>query len=388
MALERCTEQACFGCGACVAACPKDAITLVPGEGGFLYPKLDAARCVRCGRCDAVCPIDAEGLTHPPKQAYAAWADEPTRASSTSGGAFSAIARTILKQGGAVCGAELLLPEGRVRHVCVEDESGLARLRKSKYVQSETAPALRDALARLRRGQRVLFVGTPCQVAGWRRLTAPFGDLAPAIDLVCGGVPSPALFQRYLREEETRAHAPITDYDFRDKHAGWNFPAVRLTFANGKTRRRPLRLDPFYSIFAAKLACRQACATCPFSCQARVGDLTIADCWHVATFRADYDDGKGTSLVLSQTEVGNRLLSESKLRAFAYDVAHAVAANIPLRHPLAPSAKREAFLAQTLDKGAPIRATVWATLGRNWILKAWITRHLKKLLWPLLRTRR
>lgn len=96
MALERYTEQACFGCGACVAACPKDAITLVPGEGGFLYPKLDAARCVRCGRCDAVCPIDAEGLTHPPKQAYAAWADEPTRASSTSGGAFSAIARTIL----------------------------------------------------------------------------------------------------------------------------------------------------------------------------------------------------------------------------------------------------------------------------------------------------
>ena len=59
MALERCTEQACFGCGACVAACPKDAITLVPGEGGFLYPKLDAARCVRCGRCDAVCGLMA-----------------------------------------------------------------------------------------------------------------------------------------------------------------------------------------------------------------------------------------------------------------------------------------------------------------------------------------
>ena len=384
MALERCTERACFGCGACVAACPKDAITLVPGEGGFLYPKLDAARCVRCGRCDAVCPIDAEGLTHPPKQAYAAWADEPTRASSTSGGAFSAIARTILKQGGAVCGAELLLPEGRVRHVCVEDESGLARLRKSKYVQSETAPALRDALARLRRGQRVLFVGTPCQVAGWRRLTAPFGDLAPAIDLVCGGVPSPALFQRYLREEETRAHAPITDYDFRDKHAGWNFPRIRITFTNGKTVRRIPACDLFFAGYSKKLTIRQTCFECPFCTPTRVGDLTIADCWRVATTHPHYDDNRGTSLILATTACGERLLSEISQNTFigVYNLDRAIATNTPLRARPKKSPAR-----QTVLQAANPCLTLRKALGHKFFIRGFIVWWVRRLGWFWFRRR-
>lgn len=388
MPLERCTEAACLGCGACAAVCPRDAVAMVPGEGGFLYPKVDPARCVRCGLCDKACPIGAEGLTRPPRRAYAAWAEGATRAQSTSGGAFTAIARAVLAQGGAVCGAVLFLPEGAVRHVCVEDEAGLARLRKSKYAQSEAAPALREALGRLRRGQRVLFVGTPCQVAAWRRLAGPFGDLAPACDLVCGGVPSPALFQRYLREEEARARAPIADYDFRDKRDGWNFPAVRLVFADGKTLRRPLRLDPFYAAFAAKLACRLCCAECPYSQAGRVGDLTIADCWHVATYRPDYDDGRGTSLLLAQTDAGERVLGEADLRLGPYDVAHAVASNLPLRRPLGANPRRGGFLSKTLGAGAPVRQTIRQTLGTTWILKAWLTRKLKRLLWPLLRTRR
>ena len=395
MPLERCAEGTCTGCGACAAICPKAAIALTPGEGGFSYPRVDPARCVGCGACDHVCPLGAEAaLRRSARRAVAAWDLGEGRAASTSGGAFGAIARAVIAGGGAVCAVALELSEGRVRHTIVEDEAGLARVRRSKYLQSETAPALREALGLLRKGRRVLFVGTPCQVAGWRRLTVPFGDRAPACDLVCGGVPSSALFAAYLREEERRAGAPIRDYDFRDKSAGWNFPRVRLAFANGKTRRLPLRMDPFYAAFAAKLSCRLSCANCPYSCSERVGDITIADCWHVAAYRSDYDDNRGTSLLLTQTQEGERLLTAAQaagetwgLNVLPYDIAHAVRSNAPLRHPLGADGNRSRFLADVLVGGKSLRTATRAYLGRGWFVRAWVRWWMKRLLWVWLRRR-
>lgn len=387
MPLERCTERACLGCGACAAVCPRDAVAMVPGEGGFLYPKVDPARCVRCGLCDKACPIGAEGLTRPPRRAYAAWAEGATRAQSTSGGAFTAIARAVLAQGGAVCGAALFLPEGAVRHVCVEDEAGLARLRKSKYAQSEAAPALREALGRLRRGQRVLFVGTPCQVAAWRRLAGSFGDLAPACDLVCGGVPSPALFQRYLREEEARARAPIADYDFRDKRDGWNFPRIRLTFANGRTIRRIPACDAFFAAYSKKLSIRQACYACPFCVPARTGDLTIADCWRVATTHPQCDDNRGTSLVLCNTALGETLMGhirgEGQTILWEYDTDRAVATNTPLcARPKRPAARET-----VLGEAGTVSARVWGALGKKAWVRGAIVWWVRRLGWFWLRRR-
>ncbi len=381
MPLERCTETTCFGCGACAAACPKDAIAMTPGEGGFPYPRVDAAQCVRCGLCDRVCPIGAtEPLLRAPRQAFAAWArDAGARAASTSGGAFTACAKATLAAGGAVCGAELRLAERRVRHAVIAEPADLPRIRKTKYVQSETVPALREAMRLLGAGRTVLFAGTPCQVAGWRRLTARFGERALACDLVCGGMPSPALFARYLAEEERRAGAPLADYDFRDKRDGWDLPCVRLTFANGSETRRPLRLDAFYATFAAKLSCRLSCATCPFARRERVGDLTFADCWHVARFRADYDDGRGTSLVLANSEAGERLLGDATgLWRGPYDVAHAIASNEPLRKPLGASPGRADFLSAALADGASPRRLTWRTLGVRWLVRAWLTRKAKR----------
>lgn len=388
MPLERCAEGTCTGCGACAAICPKAAITLTPGEGGFPYPRVDPTRCVGCGACDRVCPLGAEAvLRRPARRALAAWDLGEGRAASTSGGAFGAIARAVITGGGAVCAAALELPEGRVRHAIVEDEAGLARVRRSKYLQSETAPALREALGLLRKGRRVLFVGTPCQVAGWRRLTVPFGDRAPACDLVCGGVPSPALFAAYLREEERRAGAPIRDYDFRDKSAGWNFPRVRLAFANGRTVRRIPACDPFFAAYSKKLSIRQSCYTCPYCASERVGDLTLADCWRVATTHPEFDDNRGTSLVLCCTETGERLLGEARAagRLFVgdYDLARAIATNTPLRaRPSRPKA-RESVLAAT---DAPARA-VWRALGRRAWFRGFAVWWVRRLGWFWLRRR-
>ena len=42
----------CCGCTACASSCPKSAITMVPDEEGFLYPKIDMRRCIECGACE------------------------------------------------------------------------------------------------------------------------------------------------------------------------------------------------------------------------------------------------------------------------------------------------------------------------------------------------
>lgn len=349
MPLERCTDEACFGCGACVAACPTQAITMTPGEGGFRYPTIDPRRCVRCGKCDRVCPIgQTDVLLRTPTAAYAVWSKTDTRAQSTSGGAFTELAKTVLARGGAVIGAVLDLVHYKVEHRCAESEPELAPLRKSKYVQSETEKALRQALTILREGRPVLFVGTPCQVAGYRLLTQSFGDLALSCDLVCGSVPSPAIFERYLKEEEAKAESKLTAYDFRDKSRGWNFPLIRLTFTNGKSTVRIPGCDPFFAAYSKKLTSRLACYTCPFCRPERAGDLTIADCWRVATTHPQYDDNRGTSLCLVNDAAGEKALIPiydcNEVVVALYDIPRSIRTNTSLHSkPSRPLTREEAL---------------------------------------------
>ena len=44
----------CIGCGACVGACPVEAITL---EGAVAV--IDASKCIGCGACAGICPVGA-----------------------------------------------------------------------------------------------------------------------------------------------------------------------------------------------------------------------------------------------------------------------------------------------------------------------------------------
>ena len=45
----------CVGCGACVGACPVEAIKM--GDDGKAV--IDADKCISCGTCAAVCPVGA-----------------------------------------------------------------------------------------------------------------------------------------------------------------------------------------------------------------------------------------------------------------------------------------------------------------------------------------
>lgn len=47
----------CCGCTACMAICPKAAISMTEDEEGFLYPLINEDECIMCWKCIRICPI-------------------------------------------------------------------------------------------------------------------------------------------------------------------------------------------------------------------------------------------------------------------------------------------------------------------------------------------
>lgn len=48
-------KKDCCGCAACMAICPRQAITMKYDEEGFMYPVIDRNLCICCNLCVSVC---------------------------------------------------------------------------------------------------------------------------------------------------------------------------------------------------------------------------------------------------------------------------------------------------------------------------------------------
>ena len=118
---------------------------------------------------------------------------------SASGGASDLAAQYILAENGVVfgCAYEEKL---KVGHIEVAKEKDLCQIQSSKYVQSNLKNCYTIVKERLDEGKKVLFTGTPCQIAG---LYAFIGEGNKenlyTLDLICHGVPSPLFFEKYLK---------------------------------------------------------------------------------------------------------------------------------------------------------------------------------------------
>lgn len=376
----------CCGCGACVVACPQKCISLERDGEGFDYPRVDAAACSACGRCWDICSFRASHQALSAQavpRAFAAWCLDPKiRAQSTSGGVFTVLAEHVLSEGGVVYGAAFDATCRQVRHVRVTAAEGLSALRNSKYVQSRTVEALRQARDDVAAGVRVLFSGTPCQIAALRRLVGPDAGSLITCDLVCHGVPSPGVFEKYMREQDAADGVTTTGYSFRDKAHGWNFARVRRVFSDRRVRFRMNWRDPFVHGFYRGVFLRPACYVCPFAQRQRVADLTLGDYWGVGTRYPAYDDNRGTSLVLVNTKAGEALLTACADRLFCApgDLEHALAHNSPLVKPARQPVCRATFF-QVFGR-APFTVAARVYMRRGAVLKRVAIRIVKRLLWP------
>ena len=194
-------KKDCCGCSACVSKCPKQCISMIVDNEGFSYPYLDKENCIDCGLCEKVCPVINQNEPKKPLRCYAAInPDENIRVKSSSGGIFTMIAEYIIAEGGVVFGAAWN-KNWQVEHTYTEVKEGLKVFRGSKYIQSIIGDSFIQVELFLKVGRKVLFSGTPCQIAGLKKFLRKEYNNLITVDFVCHGVPSPGVFRWYMKEE-------------------------------------------------------------------------------------------------------------------------------------------------------------------------------------------
>lgn len=305
----------CCGCSACASICPKHCIVMQADNEGFLYPNVDGDACVNCGLCEKVCnelhPYDRR---EPLKVFAAINNDEEVRLKSSSGGIFHILAESVINEGGVVFGARFD-ENWQVVIDYTEDMKGMEAFMGSKYVQSRVANAYKDAKRFLAEGRKVLFSGTPCQVAGLHKFLRRKCDNLLTVDFVCHGTPSPKVWRLYL-DETIKATQRISQIEFRNKKYGWKNFSFHLAYneeKNSLSLLSPFQCNPYMRAFLQDIILRPSCYDCKAKECNSQSDITIADFWGIDTLFPNMDDDKGTSLVLVNTNKGNVALDFSQM---------------------------------------------------------------------------
>ena len=346
-------ENNCTGCHACAQTCPKKCISMQQDGEGFLYPKINENLCINCGLCKKICPVfNCVKEGREPQTAYAAYAlDETVRLKSSSGGVFTLLAENIIALGGAVFGAAFD-EEQQLKHICVDTAEDLEKLRGSKYVQSEIGTSYVEAKKYLDSGRFVLFTGTPCQIAGLYAYIRKDYDNLYTQDIICHGVPSPLVWQKYVEYRETIAGAKTQKIVFRDKTESWKKYSLRFDFKNSKEYIHNQGKDLYMKSFLKNLCLRPSCYECGFK-GPRQSDITLADFWGIWNIIPEMNDDKGCSLVLVNSEKGQHLFTHVKaeIRCAEVDRQQALKYNTAYFHSAPLPSGREKFISRVLSSG-------------------------------------
>ena len=370
-------KQLCVGCNACTQVCPKHCIVMHEDHEGFLYPEVDMTQCIDCGRCEQVCPVIHQDDVRIPIAVYAAKnTNEAIRKESSSGGVFTLLAEQTIQQGGVVFGAGFNA-DWEVVHSYTETLEGLQKFRGSKYVQSVVGESFKQVVQFLKAERKVLFSGTPCQVAGLKKYLGKkvYSNLL-TVDFVCHGVPSPKVFRLYLDEIITRQGVVgkntvlspllkkelIQDIQFRNKALGWKKFSFVLSLAGSAATAKnsvlfsePLNKNIFMRGFLTDLYLRPSCHACPSKSFKSGSDITIGDFWGIENHYPAFDDDRGSSLVLIHSVLGGSYYKAIAASNESIQVEYATAftGNPSMEHPVKEHPKRVSFF-QTYTNGSII----------------------------------
>lgn len=300
--IEFVEKEHCSGCTACMAGCPKDAISICADAEGFQYPIIDRDRCIECGKCTRICPITNPLQKNSVIASYLAINNNKAqRVASASGGLFSVIAQYVLGCHGVVFGAAYD-KNLKVKHIAIENETDLVKLQMSKYVQSDLGNTFRQVNQYLNADRLVLFSGTPCQVAGLKAYIGREDANLLLLDLVCHGVPSPKLFQDYKSALSKKYGSEIQNIYFRSKVLGHHLSTIAVRFSNGKLIHSRRLVKSYPRLWFAGLASRPSCYACSFKEEDRVSDFTLFDSFKSAEQYDFKDDDFGLSNVYIRTQ--------------------------------------------------------------------------------------
>lgn len=304
-------KKNCCGCNACGDICPMGAISFEKDNEGFLYPTVDKAKCTNCGLCEKTCPqIHHEELKknefEEPKCYAAVHKNLATLFDSTSGGAFSALANVIYRQGGYVGGA-IWNDDFSIRQYISDDKNDLPRLRSSKYAQSDAQGFYKAVKVALETCKPVLVCGCPCQMFALKAFLGKEYDNLYMVDFICRGSNSPLVFRKYLDWQEERNGSKVVYVKPKNKELGWRNLTTKLVFKNGKVVYDTRKTSFFTKGYLKTNAyCRPSCYDCKYKGLPRVTELTVADFWGAdgVALPKELDRNLGTSLVIVNNSKG------------------------------------------------------------------------------------
>ncbi len=269
-------KENCTGCGACFSICPTKSISMVCDNEGFLYPSISDS-CINCGKCERICP----SLNHKEGNQFTTIAYAAVSKSkrvwqrSSSGGAFSEICAVFGNENTVICGAAW--NDFTVHHICVEGVSNIATLCKSKYIASSIEDCFSKIKENLNDAKKVIFCGTPCQVAGLKAFLGKSYENLLLIDLICHGVGSPLVFQTCIEKTQEDISNKIVSYEFRSKEKTYVKDHITLLKTENNSRKYILN-DRYLQLFVKQHCLRKSCGeNCLYRDERRQGDLTIAD---------------------------------------------------------------------------------------------------------------
>lgn len=309
--MEICKSNLCTGCNACGNICPKRCINLQENQFGELHPVIDNNQCIHCNQCIKVCPNNQELPYTYPIKCFASWiSNNKKRKKCASGGIGTTMSEYVLFKRNGVCFGTKY--DNNLNPIVTQGitSSDIEAFKGSKYVQSIISNQTFSEVKQILKSNRlVLFIGTPCQIAGLKCYLKKDYENLITVDLICHGV-TPG---KYLKEEISYIKSKcnikhITDIHFRSNDEN----DFNLTLWNEEKciYKKDVNHSPYFSGFLFGITLRENCFNCKYARPERISDITIGDFIGLGYNRPFTYSTKNVSSVIINTVKGEKFYNE------------------------------------------------------------------------------